>query len=171
MIQLLRAFVLAVFLVPVIAAGKPAGAGIDANIGQFLTATRFAPSFKWGVESVIKSQGQSNDVMDRLLALPDEAIVAAVTPLFREQLSEEEAQQLAVFYLSPTGLAITRQQAEHLGQATPSLDLTAAQRIDYLRFMASAGGRATGRLNAWQQTDAYFQRLNAAIMAAINGAH
>lgn len=162
-----RTLLLAFLLLPALAASKPAAPGIDADIARYLKLTQFVPSFKWGVMSVIKSSGRSNARMDQALAVPEDAFIAEIVPIFREVLSPEDARQLADFYSSDTGMDITRKQVAALGQANPKIELSVAQRIEYARFSASAGGRATRRLDDMQHTDAYWKRLDQAMTAAI----
>ena len=72
--------------------------------------------------------------------MSDDAIIAAVTPTYRELLTSEEARLIADFFGSETAIALTRLQIA--GDPDPLAKLTAAQRTEYTRFAESAGGAA-----------------------------
>jgi len=166
MLVALRTILTAFLLLPSVGLSQTKNSGVDADIARYLSATRFAVSFKQGIRSVVASQGHSNDFIDRVLSLPDSKIISAVTPIFQKELSPEEAKEIAVFYSSSAGQAVVNQQFTNLGNPNPPITLSVAQRAQYEKFIASAGGRATKRLDALQHTDAFWHQINQAVAAA-----
>ena len=166
MIASARKFFYLLLLLPVMSLAQVGESRQDQDIERYLSAVQFSASFKHGILTEVKRQGRSNDEIDRILALSDNQLISAVTPIFREHVSPQEAKEIADFYASNTGLAITRQQVANIGNPDPPIRLTAAQHAAYRKFEHSAGGRAISRLAALQQTETYWQQVGQAISAA-----
>jgi hypothetical protein len=138
----------------------------DREIARYLSAVRFPAAFKRGINLVIEEEGRSNAQLDRVLALSDEAIITAIVPVYRELLTAREAKEMADFWSSETGMHITRQQIENIGNPDPAIHWTLEQRSLYEGFLLTEGGAANGRVVAIQNSEAHFLRINAAIDAA-----
>jgi len=141
---------------------------LDAEIVRFLHEVQFASSTRHGIEVAVAKQGQSNAWLRAVLAASDDEIIEAVLPAYRKQFTLQQIRDVADFYDSDAGRAITQQQVAQVDNVNATLHLTKAQQEATDRFMASEAAKALRRT---QQVDFAMERnayLKAAFQARVD---
>jgi hypothetical protein len=163
--NMFRITLVALLLLPSIGFAQSKPSTEDADIARFLTATKFVSFMKQGVRDSGNGHAHPSAIVSKVMKLPDDRVIAAVTPIFHKELSPEEAKEVADFYASSTGQAVVTQEYANVGKLKPPLALTSAQREQIIRFAMSPGGEAASRLNRLEQTEEFIRKVSIAVVA------
>ncbi|MCI0507976.1 MAG: DUF2059 domain-containing protein [Gammaproteobacteria bacterium] len=135
--------VLAILLLPV-AYGQENGIDLQKNklLVRALEAMAYAPSFKQGVALKKQQSGKTTAFIEAVLSADHSRLNEIFAHVYAKYLSQKQIEELVRFYESPTGTALTAQQARDATNPNPSLKLDSKQIAEARAFTNSPTGRA-----------------------------
>ena len=107
-----------------------------------LEAMAYAPSFKQGVTLEKQQSGKTTPFIEAMLSVDNSQLNRIFTHVYAKYLSRKQIEELVRFYESPTGRALTVQQARDATNPNPTLKLDSKQMAEARAFSSSPTGRA-----------------------------